>query len=178
MYEQQQPWGQPQQPGHPPQGAGGSAIALTLKYHPLAFLMGFIKPQVQINGHPVQAGWKARTVLPVQPGQYHLHVHVPYLIPTRIGVADLGVNVLPGQTVELEYRAPMIAFMGGALGGPPQKYPGMAASIVLLVISLVILLCVCGGLLAAILSSSNDPYALPAPSDLPAVMAGLMSLLR
>lgn len=51
MYEQQQPWGQPQQPGHPPQGAGGSAIALTLKYHPLAFLMGFIKPQVQINGH-------------------------------------------------------------------------------------------------------------------------------
>lgn len=177
MYEQQ-PFGQPQQPGYPPQGAGGSAIAFTLKYHPLAFLLGLFKPQVLLNGHQVQAGWKARTVLPVQPGQYHLHVHVPYLIPSQIGVADLGVNVQPGQTVELEYRAPMIAFMRGALGTPPQKYPGFAATIVLLVVSLVILLCVCGGFLAAIASSSNDPYALPAPGDLPAVVAGLMSLLR
>ncbi|MEU7906899.1 hypothetical protein [Actinoplanes sp. NPDC049118] len=177
MYEQQ-PWGQPQQPGHPPQGNGGGAIALTLKYHPIAFLLGLFKPRVEINGHQVQGGW-TRTVLPVQPGQYHLHVHVPYLLPPRIGVADLGVTVHPGQTVELEYRAPMIAFMAGALGAPPQKYPGMAVSIVLLVVSLVMLLCVCGGFLVAMAGSgSNDPYGLPALGDLQAVVAALMSLLR
>jgi hypothetical protein len=153
-----QSWGAQQQPGaYSPAGPppGGGAIALTLKYHPLAFLMGLFKPKVQINGHDAATGW-GRQVLPVPPGQYHLHVHVPYLLPPQVGPADLGVTVQPGQTVELEYRAPMIAFMKGALGVPPQKYPGMAVSIALLAVSLVILLCVCGGLVVATLSSSNS----------------------
>jgi hypothetical protein len=177
MYEQQ-PGGQPQQPGYPPQSNGGGAIALTLKYNPIAFLMGLFKPKVEINGHQVQGAWN-RMVLPVQPGNYHIHVHVPYLLPTRIGNADLSVTVHPGQTVELEYRAPMIAFMGGALGAPPQKYPGMAVSIVLLAVSLVLLLCVCGGfILAAASDSTNDPYGLPALDGVRAVVAGLTALLR
>lgn len=156
-----------QQPGYPPQG---TAIALTLKYNPLAFLLGLFKPRVEINGHQVQAGWN-RTVLPVQPGQYHVHVHVPYLLPPRIGVADQGVTVHPGQTVELEYRAPMIAFLGGALGPPPQKYPGMVASIILLAVSLLILLCVCGGfILAAANSGTDDPYGLAPLADTVALM--------
>jgi hypothetical protein len=167
-----------QDPGYPPQGNEGGAIALTLKYHPVAFLMGLFKPRVEINGHQIQGAWN-RTVLPVQPGQYHVHVHVPYLIPSRIGVADLNVQVLPGQTVELEYRAPMIAFMAGAMGAPPQKYPGMVASIVLLVVSLVVLLCVCGGCVIGSLLNDNDPYALPAVGNgIRAVVAGLTALLR
>lgn len=171
MYEQQS--------GYPPQGNGGGAIALTLKYHPLAFLMGLFKPRVEINGHQVQGAWN-RTVLPVQPGQYHVHVHVPYLIPTRIGNADLGVTVHPGQTVELEYRAPMIAFMAGAMGAPPQKYPGMAASMVLLVVSLVVLLCVCGGcVVGALNDGTSDPYGLPAlGGGIQTMVAGLTALLR
>ncbi len=143
------------QPGaHPPQSNGGGAIAVTLKFNPLAFLLGLFKPQVELNGHQVQAGW-GRTVVPVPPGQYHLHVHVPYLLPSRIGVADLPVTVYPGQTVELEYRAPMIAFMGGALGAPPQKYPGMGISIALLAVSLVLLLCICGGFVIAAASGGS-----------------------
>lgn len=144
-----------QQPGgYPPPPTSGGALALTLKFNPLAFLLGLFKPRVELNGHQVQAGW-GRTVVPVPPGQYHVHVHVPYLLPSRIGVADLPVTVHPGQTVELEYRAPMIAFLGGALGAPPQKYPGMAASIALLAVSLVLLLCVCGGFVLAAASSSS-----------------------
>ena len=144
-----------QQPGgYAPPPTPGGALALTLKFNPLAFLLGLFKPRVELNGHPVQAGW-GRTVVPVPPGQYHVHVHVPYLLPSRIGVADLPVTVYPGQTVELEYRAPMIAFLGGALGAPPQKYPGMAASIALLAVSLVLLLCVCGGFVLAAASSGS-----------------------
>ncbi len=124
MYEQpggypppQQPqYQQPQQPG----GGGGGAIALTLKYHWMAFMLGLFKPQVQLNGHPVGNQW-GRHVIPVPPGQYHLHVHVPYFLPPQLGPADLNVPVHPGQTVELEYRAPMFAFVKGALGVPPQK---------------------------------------------------------
>jgi hypothetical protein len=176
VYEQQppqQPWG-PQQPAsYPPQGDGGGAVAVTLKYHPLAFLLGLFKPRVELNGHHVQAGW-GRTAVPVPPGQYQVHVHVPYLLPPRIGVA-----VQPGQTVELEYRAPMIAFLRGALGAPPQKYPGMTASIVLLVISLVLLLCVCGGLIvAAANGGSSSSAGLPALGAVQAIAGNPVLLLR
>ncbi|MFI5932274.1 hypothetical protein [Actinoplanes sp. NPDC051494] len=136
---------------------GGGAIALTLKYHWLAFMLGLFKPEVTLNGHPVANAW-GRTVIPVPPGQHHLHVHVPYLLPPRIGSADLPVPVQPGQTVELEYRAPMVAFMGGALGAPPQKYPGMIVTIILSVVALLLILCVCGGtVLAALSSGSTSP---------------------
>ncbi|MFI5495777.1 hypothetical protein [Actinoplanes sp. NPDC051859] len=151
MYEQQ-PWNPHHQPTYPP--PGGSAIALTVKYHPLAFMLGLFKPVVAIDGHQASNAW-GRTVVPVAPGQHHVHVHVPYLLPSRIGVADLGVTVHPGQTVELDYRAPMVVFMAGALGAPPQKYPGMAVTIVLLVISLIIFLCLCGGFILAAANGSS-----------------------
>ena len=164
MYEQQ-PWGAqqpgPYPPAGPPQGGPGAAIAVTLKYHPISFLMGLFKPQTALNGHQVANAW-GRQVIPVPPGQYHVHVHVPYLLPPQLGPADLGVTVYPGQTLELEYRAPMIGFIGGALGSPPQKYPGMTASIILMVVSLVILLCVCGGIIvSAISNSSSNAYGMP-----------------
>jgi len=137
---------EPQQPPPPAGDATAGAIAVTLKYHWMAFLLGLFKPRLHVNGHQVANGW-GRHVIPVPPGQYHVNVYVPYLLPPRIGPADLGVNVYPGQTVELEYRAPMINFMKGALGTPPQKYPGMTASIVISVVALLFVLCVCGGTL-------------------------------
>ncbi|RZU54481.1 hypothetical protein EV385_6432 [Krasilnikovia cinnamomea] len=177
MYEQQPGAGQPgtYPPAGPPQGGGaGGAIAVTLKYHPIGFLLGLFKPPVHLNGHEVATGW-GRHVIPVQPGQHHLHIHVPYLLPSRIGNADLAVPVQPGQTVELEYRAPMVAFMNGALGAPPQKYPGMAVTIVLLVIALIILLCVCGGFIAAATSGSgSSSMGLPTLDAARTVATGLL----
>jgi hypothetical protein len=160
VYDQQQPWGTPQPGAHPPPGTpqGGGAVAVTLKFNPLAFLLGLFKPVVELNGRQVANAW-GRTVVPVPAGQHHLHVHVPYLLPSRIGVADLGVTVQPGQTVELEYRAPMVAFMRGALGAPPQKYPGMAFTIALFVVLAVIFLCICGGILVAAMNSNTTSMA-------------------
>ena len=133
----------------------GGAIALTLKHHWMAFMLGLFKPRVELNGHHVADAW-GRHVIPVPPGQYLLHVHVPYLLPPRIGSADLPLVVHPGQTVELEYLAPLIAFIGGALGVPPQKYPGMTAQIVLLVFALVMLVCVGGLVLVALLAANGS----------------------
>lgn len=143
------------EPQQPPGDATASAIAVTLKYHWMAFLLGLFKPRLHINGQQVANAW-GRQVIPVPPGQYHVNVYVPYLLPTRIGPADLGVNVYPGQTVELEYRAPTINFMKGALGTPPQKYPGMTATIVLMVVALLFLLCVCGGTFISSLNTSGS----------------------
>ena len=151
----------PQQPGpYPPAAGPGGAIAVTLKYHWLAFLMALFKPVLEINGRQVTKAW-GRQQIPLPPGQYHVHVHVPYLLPPRVGPADQVVNVYPGQTVELEYRAPTIAFLGGALGPAPQKFPGLTASIALLIVAGVILVCACGGILVAALSSNSNTSLAP-----------------
>lgn len=165
-------------PGMAPPGAyqqQAGAIALTTRYYPLAFLLAAFKPEIAVNGQPVAAGW-GRTVIPVPAGQYHLHVHVPYLLPSRIGVADLVVAVQPGQTLELEYRAPVVAFSGGSLGTAPQTYKGMPVLIVLLVLTLLLAVCAGGGaIFAASQQSDDDPWALPAPTASSTAPGGISS---
>ncbi|MEU4694876.1 hypothetical protein [Actinoplanes sp. NPDC023714] len=141
-----------------------AAIAVTLRYSPLTLLLGLFTPVLAVDGQPVAAGWKRPIVVPVVPGRHHLHVHVPYLIPRRIGKADLDVAVLPGQTAALEYRAPTIAWMRGALGGPPQKYPGTVATIVLLVFTMLMAFCAVGN---AIVAASAETRSVPAWAPTP-----------
>ncbi|MDI6098160.1 hypothetical protein QLQ12_06030 [Actinoplanes sp. NEAU-A12] len=118
-----------------------AAIAVTPRYFPLAFLLQLVKPVLIVDGQPVRMNWRNPAVVPVSPGQHHVHVYTPYLIPRRMGKADLVVTAQPGQTVELEYRSPLVVFARGALGSPPQGYPGMAAFIILMIISLVLVIC-------------------------------------
>jgi len=162
VYDQQQP---------PPWQPGATAIAVTTRYLWMTFLLAFFKPYLAVNGQRVPAGW-GRTVVPVPPGQHHVHVHVPYLLPPRIGTAETVVPVHPGQVVEVEYRAPAIAFLDGTIGPPPQKHRGMPAAIALVVVPLVLLFCVCGafGVIGLVGSAaSNDPVARPTavPAPLP-----------
>jgi len=161
VYEQPQPrWSPTPPPGYVPPGA--TAIAVTTRYSWLTFVFALFKPYLAINGQPVPAVW-GRTVVPVPPGQYHVHAHVPYLLPPRVGTADTVVVVHPGQVVELEYRAPAIGWLGGALGPAPQQHRGLPAAIALLVVPLVLLFCVCGvlGISAVAGYNSEEPAALP-----------------
>lgn len=128
---------------YPPADPNNGAIAVTTRYHWLSFLIGLFQPYLAINGHRVKAGW-GRTVIPMPPGQHHVHAHVPYLIPPRIGPAETMVPVQAGQVVEVEYRAPLIAWLGGTIGPPPQQFRGLVAGVALATVPLVVLLCVAG----------------------------------
>ncbi|MFC7529819.1 hypothetical protein [Actinoplanes sp. GCM10030250] len=133
-------------PGDSSRRGDGSTIAVTLKYAPLAFLLGLYTPVLEVDGQPVPASW-GRVVTSVTLGPHHVHVHVPYLMPSRIGVAETDVVAVPGRTVELEYRAPLLSFMAGAIGSPPQRYPGLAAAVILLVVTVMLAGCACLGLI-------------------------------
>ncbi|MEU4420169.1 hypothetical protein AB0F81_06055 [Actinoplanes sp. NPDC024001] len=153
----QAPPHRPVLPGIPPvddsRGNGDSAIAVTMKYAPLAFLLGLFTPVLEVDGQDVPAMW-GRVVTSVAFGPHLVHVHVPYLLPARIGTAETTVVATPGGTVELEYRAPLLSFMGGALGTPPQRYPGLAAAVILLITAVALALCGCFGI---ILSAVSNP---------------------
>jgi hypothetical protein len=120
----------------PPEG-----IAITTKYSVVfATLLAASTPKIVVNGYEMPArGW-GRTVFPLAPGQYHLHVHTPYFFPRQVGPADHTVAVHPGQVVELEYRAPLFTFVRGALGPPPQPYRGVIALSAVLAVPVVLIL--------------------------------------
>lgn len=142
---------QPHQPpggsaAPPPQGGGGqgqSAIAVTTKFLWLAWFFVFLKPKLFINGHEVPGTW-GRNVVPMPPGQHHLQIFVPYLLPPQVGKAEMPVTLQPGQTVELEYRAPVFAFSPGALGVGEQKWNGLGITVGIFA-GLLALICLCCG---------------------------------
>ncbi|MFI1993900.1 hypothetical protein [Actinoplanes sp. NPDC020271] len=155
----------PFSPGFPPldpaRGDGGATIAVTMRYAPLAFVLGLFTPVLEIDGKNVPASW-GRVTTPVAFGEHHVHVHVPYLLPARIGAAETTVVALPGQTAELEYRAPLLAFLRGALGPPPQRYPGLAVAVLLLIAAMVVAICACLGVF-----TSGEPPETPATPLVP-----------
>lgn len=132
-YQPQQPFAQPYgAPGQLPAGAGG--IAVTTRYFPLGFMLALVKPKILIDGYQTPpAGW-GRTVLPTQPGRHHVHVHVPYFLPSKIGPADAVVDVHPGHVVELEYKTPAWTYSAGSLGPPPQSYKGLGIAVAVMVV--------------------------------------------
>jgi hypothetical protein len=126
--------------GYQPYPAPREGIAITAQFSFLTWLYAVLKPKVFLNGYEMPAwGW-GRAVYPASPGQYHVHVYLPYWLPSRAGPADYTVVVAPGQLLELEYKAPLFTFSRGSLGPPPQRYAGVAATIA--VVALLIFLVV------------------------------------
>jgi hypothetical protein len=115
--------------GPQPYYAPREGIAITTQYPVLAWLFATVKPKIFVNGYEMPVwGW-GRAVLPLAPGQYHVHVHTPYFFPNRVGPADYTTVVNAGQVVELEYKAPLFTFSRGSLGPPPQRYNGLVPTI-------------------------------------------------
>ncbi|RDH76707.1 hypothetical protein DVS77_20390 [Mycolicibacterium moriokaense] len=109
------------------------------QFFPLAWLLFFFKPKIAVDGQEMPVSGWGRTHLPARPGQHHVHVHVPYFLPPKLGQADATADVRPGQVAELEYKAPLWAFSAGSLGVGPQKYNGVGITIALVALPFVLL---------------------------------------
>ncbi|GIH04568.1 hypothetical protein Rhe02_26350 [Rhizocola hellebori] len=123
-------------------------LRIVPRFHWSAFTMAAFKPRASINGHEVQLNW-GENVLPAPLGVHNIEIHIPYL--WKMGKANITVDNTSGVPT-VHYSAPMINFMGGAVGLTQQKYPGMLAMLIMLgVVGLVVVLC-CAG---AVLSGGN-----------------------
>lgn len=147
MFPPPAPWNQPPQP--PP---GQAHLVLDVKRHWLGFALAMITPMIVINGHAMPGRWGVNPI-PLPPGQHHLHVHLPYILPTRIGPADLTVWLQPGMALNVEYRAPLWAYSRGSLGPAPQPWNGLGCMIALLAIPIGMLLIVLAWILLMFLAA-------------------------
>lgn len=133
--------------------AGGATLSINTKRPPLAWLLILTPPRATLNGQEVRLKWGDNQV-PVAPGQYQLHVYVPYL--WHIGKADLPVQVAPGQTATVFYAAPWFTTQAGAMGYQPVEAPGRTAGIILNILPLVILVFIVLCCLGSALTGGNS----------------------
>jgi hypothetical protein len=132
----------PQQPAYPQQPQywqyqqPREGIAVNTGYSPLAWAFAMVKPKIVVNGAETSTSTR-RTFL-----------------PSRVGPADITVNVAPGHVVELEYKAPVWTFSPGSLGAPPQTYNGQTAMIVVTIVTIVALVMVFGAMFILALAGS------------------------
>jgi hypothetical protein len=137
-YPQQPQYAPPLQPQYGYYQQPREGIVVTAAYMPLSWMFAMVKPKIFVNGREMPTmGW-GRTVVPAPPGQYHVHVHTPYFLPSRVGSADHAIVVQPGQWVELEYKVPVWTFSPGSLGPPPQTYNGQTAMMIVSIVAVVL----------------------------------------
>lgn len=117
----------------PPMGR----LVVSSSHNPMAFMLNLTGPRVTINGQPANVKWgQAPFDLPA--GNYHVRVATRYL--GEFGPAELPVSVYPGQLTTVFYRPPATIGMKGSLAFQPVKTPGMAASMVIMMVAAIIVL--------------------------------------
>ena len=132
---------QPYQPyqQQPPQAPEG--LVIDVKSPPILLSWaGMITPVITVNNWPLPTSTQGRNALPVPPGQYRVHVHLPYFLPKQMGPADYDVAVHPGQWVHVEYKPPLWSFSKGSLGPPPQSMNGLIPMLAVIAIPFVFFL--------------------------------------
>ena len=113
-----------------------AAIDIHLKFFPLAFLLYFFKPRLEIDeGKPTTASW-GTVRLPVVAGRHQLRAYLPYLFFRFMGDSTVVVDVGPGQVVLATWSAPWLAFLPGrwklsagqqGVGAPPPAQATVGA---------------------------------------------------
>ena len=143
--------GQPGQPGQqPPQPFGGAATGeLVVNLTKPVGAMGMISPVVTIDGHPAPSTW-GRNSFTVPAGVRQVEVAQTYF---RVyGNASLAVSVGAGHSVDVYYAGPMATVgLAGAIGLEPQRRPGRAFFVGVMVFLALLLLIV---VLAVVLGNS------------------------
>ena len=92
----------------------GTAIEVTAKFFPLAFILYLTRPTVWIDGTAHPSSWGTNR-FDVTAGKHTVKVAFRYLFLKEAGANSIDVDVPEGTTVKVRYRAPLIVFIKGSL---------------------------------------------------------------
>ncbi len=93
-----------------------ATIRINTRFFPLAFFLFFFPARARIDGGQQQKlGWFKTSDISVSAGTHRVLVDHGYLIPSWNHKAEMEVTVQEGQTIALNYRAPVLAFLPGKM---------------------------------------------------------------
>jgi hypothetical protein len=93
---------------------GKTGLSVTTKFFPLAFVLFFCKPRIQIDGKTYPRSWGTH-FLKLKPGQYKVRIYFPYLFISECGLAKVKVTIHPGEVTHLTYEMPPWMFAAGSI---------------------------------------------------------------
>jgi hypothetical protein len=85
--------------------AQSTGIEVEMRHSPLAWLLYFTRPTVEIDGHPNRTRW-GRQFFPAAPGQHTVTVYFGYLGRKETGKNSIAVDVPEGQVRRVEFKMP------------------------------------------------------------------------
>jgi hypothetical protein len=91
-----------------------TGIEIKVRFFPLAFLLFFCKPTVEIDGAAHRKGWGTH-FLELAPGSHTIRVYFRYLFMSKCGDNSIRVNVQPGGVSRVSYYMPPWIFSKGIM---------------------------------------------------------------
>jgi hypothetical protein len=92
-----------------------SAIEITAKFMPLAFLLLFFPPTFVVDGQAMKAKWREPTTIPVAAGAHSVKVFYRYFFIMDAGAGEAQVDVADGTVRRVTYKAPLLVFLKGRM---------------------------------------------------------------
>jgi hypothetical protein len=92
-----------------------SAIEITAKFFPLAFILFLFPPTFVVDGQAMKGKWRTPTTIPVAAGSHSVKVFFRYLFIMDAGKGDAQVDVAEGAVRRVAYKAPWLVFLKGRM---------------------------------------------------------------
>lgn len=95
------------------ESTSSTGISVNAKFVPLQFLLYFCKPRFVIDGGEAIVSRWGKSFFPLVPGEHTISCYFRYVFLPRAAESSTVVNVLPNQTVEFLWKAPLFVFSPG-----------------------------------------------------------------
>ncbi|MFZ6050735.1 hypothetical protein [Halocola ammonii] len=91
-----------------------SGIHVKTSFYPLAWLMFFCTPKIEVNGETSAHDW-GMTFFELAPGNHKVRVYVPYFLNRYCGDNDINVNIKEGEIRTVSFKMPIILLAKGRI---------------------------------------------------------------
>ena len=91
-----------------------TGVSVNLRFFPLAFLLYFCTPTVNINGVVQSCPW-GNHYFELQPGVYQIRISFPYIFSSECGANSVEISLQYGEVRTVNYYMWPIIFLPGSI---------------------------------------------------------------
>jgi hypothetical protein len=95
--------------------AGVATVEVVIGYSPLAFFYGLFRPNLRIDGGELQKVTWGKHSFQLASGTHEIAISYPWLFQPECGKNTARVQLAPGETARVRYRAGLIRYLPGKI---------------------------------------------------------------
>jgi hypothetical protein len=91
-----------------------SRVEVSIGHSPLAFFYELFTPSIRLNGQLQRRPWGTHS-LELPPGDHEISISYPWFLSPECGKNTVNINLKPGETKKVIYRAGLIRYLPGKI---------------------------------------------------------------